>query len=513
MGSLGELFVQLVFEGDTSKANNFINKTKEIIDLTDKQIRKNKLLIQYLKDLREAQSEAQKKLIKSNFAKEIKKLELEEELSKATEKQNTHSEAVKKAYGKFIKLTAAITGTVYAIKRLTDSLINENQEFLNLTRTSDIALSSFQKWNSIGRMLGVPNAEQQIKSLNERIFELKLTGANASGFMLAGIRPTNADDVMEQLRGRVKGLNDTAASYLLRQLGLDPTMLHLLRLTRSEFEALNNDVKQYRLTPEQSKSIQLLNIQLQIANQKLKYLKDRVVLAILPYWVKFVNYVAKAAVAVGKFINENKDLIKILARFCVSFAAVIAAFGTFILTLKAVPVALKAIEVGLLALAKNPAIIGWTALFAGLALILDDIATFFMGGESYTGDIVNFLKTLEDMPFADFVDKLEKVLDHPMPEWLKAMLSFYKDDNGNIDVKKGITTGAMSLLLPGFGISSSVIDLLSRAAQQTINNNNNKNLSFNQTNNISTNQPVANIKNGLENMLTFANYNSQYQTV
>ena len=85
--------------------------------------------------------------------------------------------------------TSAIIGAIKTLDTLTNSLVESNQAMLDLTRTTDIAQGTFQKWNNIGKMLGVENAAQQLEGLNQRMFELMLTGEGARGFQLAGINP------------------------------------------------------------------------------------------------------------------------------------------------------------------------------------------------------------------------------------------------------------------------------------------------------------------------------------
>ena len=207
MASLGELFIELGVVGDTQQVKEFDKKVKELakdMDLT----------------------------------------------LKSSVKTNEGLNSLAKGIGVFV---GAVTAAAVAVNKFTNDLVSSNQEMLNLTRTTDTALSTFQKWNGIGKMLGVENAAQQLESLNERLFELQLTGEGARGFQLAGINPLgqDAEGVLEQLRGRVAGLSDTAATYLLKQMGLDPRMLHLLRMSRSEFEALGETVRKYLLTDVQ----------------------------------------------------------------------------------------------------------------------------------------------------------------------------------------------------------------------------------------------------------------------
>ena len=215
----------------------------------------------------------------------------QEQIDKNKELANEVAGVVK-GIGVFI---GAITGAAIALNRLTNDLVQSNQAMLNLTRTSDISLSTFQKWNSIGKMLGVQNAAQQLEGLNQRLFELRLTGQGARGFQLAGINPAgqDAEGILEQLRGRIQRMDDTSASYLLREMGLDPQMLHILRLGREEFEELGQTIKKYQLTDKQRAEIQKMNIQLEIARQKIQYLKDRAILAIMPYFVELAKSFAR----------------------------------------------------------------------------------------------------------------------------------------------------------------------------------------------------------------------------
>ncbi len=327
--SLGELFIELGVFADTKELKEFENKLQQISNTMDK-------------------------------------------TGKKTEKS---SENFKKLLRGLRNTAVAISGAIYALSKLTDSLVANNQEFLNLTRNSDIALGTFQKWNNVGRMFGVRNAAQQLASLNQRLFELKLTGEGADGFILAGINPLgqDAEGVMEQLRNRVSGLDDTAATFLLNRMGLDPSMLHLLRMTREEFEAFNQATNKYRLTDDQSRQLQLMNAQLEIARIKIQYLKDQAVLAIMPYLIKFVNVVA----AIGDKIKQLVDWLNSgnsFAKFIKFILKAVAIFGAWVTTINLVAktfqilsMAIGAVRVALIALTSHPLIAALTAV-AGLIM-------------------------------------------------------------------------------------------------------------------------------------------------
>lgn len=339
---------------------------------------------------------------------ELKKFEEKlKKTSNAMGKAEKKNDSLTKSVAKFVKgaagIVTAVAGAYVALNKLTDLLVKSNQEFLNLTRNSDIVLGTFQKWNNIGRMFGVRNAAQQLAGLNQRLFELKLTGQGAEGFMLAGINPLgqDAEGIMEQLRQRVAGLDDTAATFLLNKMGLDPSMLHLLRMTREEFEKFNAATSRYRLTEEQSKQIQAMNAQLEIARIKFQYLKDRAILAIMPYFVKFTQ----SLVRVTEFLMR---ITKRIGQFIVKWRLFVAGFAIALSKIKPVVNALKALGLALGNVITKLPIIGrfLRVLGAGFAkallpltaiyLILDDIATYFQGGESYFGDFMEWIKAAGD---------------------------------------------------------------------------------------------------------------------
>lgn len=402
--SLGELFVELGVFADTKELHEFEKKLKKVNDTMQESGKKNE---------------------------------------KAT-----------KSIMKFIKtvggIATAISGAIYAINRLTDSLVQSNQEFLNLTRSSDISLGVFQKWNNIGRMLGVRNAAQQIEGLNQRLFELMLTGEGARGFQLAGINPIgqSAEGIMEQLRNRVSGMSDTSASYLLKQMGLDPTMLHLLRLSREEFEALGQTIQKYQLTPEQTRQIQAMNAQLQIAQIKLKYLKDRAIMAIMPYFLEFMKSVARVTEGLSKIPGVIYQMV--------------AAIGI--------------LSAALWALNAHPIIAAITAIIGILYLLVDDVMAYFSGGGSILGVLLKF--------FDELGDRLKNIANLRGSELLNQILSLFKFANMGGLFGGSIATNAANMVTPQTRANSNV-------------QNNTDNRQVNQNISINTNQPALSIKDEL----------------
>lgn len=361
MASLGELSIELGFAGNTEQLEKFNKKIKEVAQNMDLSL-------------------------------------------KSAIKADTGVANFVKGAGKFAGFIAAAADV---INNFTNDLVAGNQAMLDLTSTTDIAQSTFRKWGSIGQMLGVQNAEQQLESLNKKLVELNLTGEGARDFQLAGINPTgqDAEGILEQLRARISGLNNAKAAHLLQRLGIDPKMLHLLRISRNDFEALGETVSKYQLTDDLTEHIQSLNIQLQIAGIRLKYLKDKAIMTIMPAWTQFMASLARVGEGLSKAVQYVSD---------------------FISKSPAMQNALKGIAVamGVILAITHPL---WAA-FAALYLVIDDVMAYFNGGRSLLGVL---LYALEDL-------NIDGILDAEMPEWLEALVKVIDFLNGNASKRAGI---------------------------------------------------------------------------
>lgn len=355
------------------------------------------------------------------FVKKVKEAAsaIEDYGKKQDSNSNGFSKAVAsaKSYIKSIRGVAlAITGALYAINRLTNDLVQNNQAFVNLTRQSDIALTTFQKWDSIGKMFGIEGAANQLENLNQRLFELRLTGEGARGFQLAGINPIgqSAEGVLEQLRTRIRGMDNTTAGYLLKQMGLDPRMITLLRMSRAEFEELGATIKKYQLTEVQRQQIEKMNIQLQIAGQKLKYLKDRAVIAIMPYWVKFIQSLARVTEGLMRVVNWTMKAVKYIGSLQIGAVKLSQIITTVLIpALLALGLIFKPLE----------------TLFIGLYLIIDDFVGFLQGKDSVIGLLFNFL------------DELNDKINFDTPKWIQDLLAALQ----NIDNLQNFTKVAQNV--------------------------------------------------------------------
>lgn len=391
--------------------------------------------------------------------------------------------SIKGTVGAILGIAGAVAGAYYALDKLTDSLSKDNLQWLNFTRQTDMALSTFQKWGTIGKIVGVDNAAQQLENLNQKIFNLRLTGEGARGFQMAGIMPTNAEDVLEQLRGRISGMSNTAATYLLQQMGLDPKMITLLKMGREEWEQYLEVQNKYTLNKDQRAEIDSMNRQLEVARVKMGYLKDRMVFALMPAFTRFTKFVASAVEGISKLINwfiKSDHPLNKLARNLIK-----------------VQLALAAVGLALMAITAHPIIAAITAIIGAIMLLADDVIQYLTGGDSVIGTLINGLQDIDIKGFIDF----------PVPEWLEYMIRMIDFFNKHKWMALNPLTQLFGAIKTGIDMHNdyypSVEGAVSPSTKQEIWTNNSvstmgdKNTIISMNNTYYSNQPALDIANDL----------------
>ncbi len=380
--SVGELFIELGIIGDDEGGKKVAKALDEAIEKAQK---------------------AQKQLQKHG-----------KETDRVEKKNKNVAKSIMNTAKSIGGLITAISGAVIALNKLSESLVQQNQYWLNLTRNSDIALETFQKWGQVGAAMNASLGEQgaagALAELNKRLFEMKLTGEGYEGFAFAGIMPTNAEDVLEQLRGRIKGLNDTAATAMLERLGLDPRMLSVLRMTREEFEALNAEMEKYRLTPEQRQQIQDFHKQMSIINVKMQYFKDRILVAIMPHLIRFMEVIVKIIEVLPKYrglvIGVGLAMTKGFGKWLKALPIIGKYLMPVVKILQKMRIFSSGLFKGLSGIINKLPFVG--TLFGTLGkiiskaflpftivyLLIDDIVGYFNGKNSGIGAIIHYLKDM-----------------------------------------------------------------------------------------------------------------------
>lgn len=378
---------------------------------------------------------------------------------------------LKGTIGAVAGVIGGLAAAYWALDRLTNSLTKQNQQWLNLTRQSDIALSTFQKWGTIGKIVGVDNAAQQLENLNQKIFNLRLTGEGAKGFQMAGIMPTTAENVLEQLRSRISGMSNTTATYLLQQMGLDPKMITLLRMGRQEWEQYLEISRRYTLTDKQREDIEFYNRQLEVTRIKMQYLKDRTILAILPAFTRLAKFLSSAVEGLSRFVNLIVKGQSSAAKLTRGILGIASALGV--------------VKVALMAITAHPIIAAITAIIGAIMLLADDVNHYLNGGGSVIGVIA---KGLEDLNLKGFID-------FPVPKWLEYLIRVIDFFSGNANrraVETRIEDAVKNidhevLKLPDGSYAEIPPEFLNSAGASNITTSNNT------TNNNTTNSPQVTV--------------------
>lgn len=432
-GGIAELFIELGVVGDTKKLDESIKKIQKAIKENEKLLRIKQTEWEFDKKIEAATSEQEKASLKEQKALALKNIELGEEVEHHKEaaaalknKASAAGEVVGKIaqIGKaFLGVIASITGVVYAMNRMTDALTTNNQAWINLTRQTNLALETLQGYaavaNILDKTLGMQGAAQGMADLEQRLYEMQLTGQGADGFLLAGINPfgKDAEDVLESLRDRVQGLNNNQATFLLKKMGLDPRLLPMLRMHREEFRALNAEMQKFQLTEEQRESIQQFQMQLGIASQKIQYYKDKIAMSFLPIMVKLTNAFVKIAKVVSNVAEKVTEVIDNVLDSSEPVAQTVKAITLGIFGLIG---AIGALTAAIWAFTAHPIVAAITlilglimAVVAAMWLVADDIIGWSQGKESVFGDILGIIdKIVEDVRVPEWVRKLWDIVSH-----------------------------------------------------------------------------------------------------
>lgn len=342
-----------------------------------------------------------------------------------------------------------------------------NQQMITLSRTSGVSLSTIGKYASASAAVNYnasPEATaQSLSRVSQNLYDIRMGRGDISPYQelsFFGGKSFNpygmsVEQVIEQIRESIKGLNDIQATDIITRMGFSPDDLLMLRMSRQEFEKIQSMF----LSSKQQEAMNKYALQLKQVHLQFNLLKDKAILAIMPHFIKLTKHITDMAEMWGKVAS---NIVK------------------FVQHSKGAQNAIKGIALALtgLLIATHPIIAAFTALY----LILEDIAVYFMDGKSVTGLAIegfkNMMQSLQEgfdnsgikQFFTSIGEGIKDLATIKIPGWLSDFFSMI----GN----NALTMGS------GFGgapVNTNNLD-------NRISSNN-----FNQDNSIiiNTNQPVA----------------------
>ena len=358
---LGEFFVQLGVKGDTKE----LDKTIKQLEEAEKQ---SSRLIKYRKDLAKATNEQEKALIKKNFADKVG-LENAKKQKNALIAQRNALMGVVKGLGAF-----AIGATIAykAVDRMVNSLAVANARMIAFQRQTGISFASLNKYASASASVNFNASPEQMantmQTLASNLFDIRMGRGDISPYQelaFVGGKPFNpfgmsVEQLIESVREAIKGVGDVQATNLITRMGFAPDDLLMLRMTREEFEKIND----LFLSPREREQMNAYSLQVKKMRLEFQLMKDRALLAIMPLFVKINNTLTNFSTVWGKVLTD-------FTKFVQSSPILESVF-------KGITLALA----GMLAITK-PLYAGFMAIY----LVLEDLAYWYAGKSSIFGDI------------------------------------------------------------------------------------------------------------------------------
>ncbi len=245
----------------------------------------------------------------------------------------------------------ALAGIELELTKVAAEAMNAAVGFQMFSSQTGLSWQELQRWQIVAQQANV-SAEavaSSVTALERQMAEIRLGRGNISPFQILGIGVNqNAFAVLDQLRERIKGLSPAMATNLVSQMGINPDMMHVLQMSNEEFARL-------------SKTVAGMS-----GDQEGSFLRAKQTLVQFGLQAKYLGF----------------DVVDHLV-------AVIEALWRGLMKIQGIVPALIVL-VGGLAIAFAPV----TAAVVGLLLILDDLGTYFRGGDSVFGAAINGIKML-----------------------------------------------------------------------------------------------------------------------
>lgn len=266
-------------------------------------------------------------------------------------------------------LKDGLLGTISALDTISKSVRDYAMELDKFETFTGKSSEDLQRMSFMATQAGVSMGE--LSSVLQGFQRLKVNTQMGRGmpsaFMLLGINPnTDPVQMLSILKSKIGSLRPEYAKMMAEELGVSEEIFYMLAQSNVEFEQLN---EKYVLTAKERKNMVKLNAEWNKFWFMLKQIGAKIQAVGGELNVKLLKFILRAVEGAGelitrfiKIIEANKNLAKIIG---IVGAVLLAVFSP------------------------------WSLVLAGVALILEDIFTYFEGGDSITGYIVEWAKNSE----------------------------------------------------------------------------------------------------------------------
>lgn len=245
----------------------------------------------------------------------------------------------------------SISAIQYKLVQLTQQAIDTAVGLQTFTAETGLSAQELQKWQIAAEQANISaeSVMSSVTALSRQMAEIRLGRGNISPFQMLGIGVNqDAFGVLMQLRERIKGMNPAMAVNLMSQMGISPEMIKLLQSSNKEFEKMTHLVSGMSRASETA------------------FLRAKRALVEFGLEVRYTAFEH-----IGVFFQALQKLWDMLSKY---------------------PHLLQAVGVAIAGIAIYFA--APLAAVTALILALDDLATYFTGGDSLTGRGIDGLKKL-----------------------------------------------------------------------------------------------------------------------
>lgn len=266
-------------------------------------------------------------------------------------------------------VVAAATATVMAIEKIAEATAHAVNNLQNFNAQTGLSIGKLQQMQITGQLqnigLSAEDVSQSVQALQSNLANIRLGQGNIAPFQMLGIDVIGQDafGVIDQLRERIKGLDDMTATNIIQQMGLNPNMITMLRMSKNEFTDLNKEIA---LTYDERQNIQSLGVEI----KKTQLIIQATISKTIAKWTPTLK-------AVAQFIQ---NIVYAIKRLNLTFPILVIGLGSILKVFKLL----------------NKETLLWTIGLTALFLLLDDYAVWAKGGLSafdYSG-IEGFFKAI-----------------------------------------------------------------------------------------------------------------------
>lgn len=405
---LADFFINIGVKGDTAKLKEIDKTIKSMEQATKRQ----KDILKYRKELAKATSTEAREQVKKNFADKIKLENLKKEQSALMANKNAFLGAAK-------GIAAFVGSAVLAynvIDRMAQSLARTNQQMISFQRTTGISLSSLNKYASANAAVNynssIEGTAQSMQRVAQNLWDIRMGRGDISPYQelaYVGGKAFNpmgmsVEQVIESVREAIKGVGDLQATNIITRMGFSPDDLLMLRMSREEFEKIEG----LFLNREQREAMNQYALQMKKIQLQFDLLKDKSLLKIMPLFIKISQWLYDTANLWGNVANGIIRTVQASKELQTTLTALGIALGVFLA-------------------ATHPILTAITALY----LIIEDIAVYFMGGKSLTGELVKFIQHLGEQIansevgkfFKEMKEGIDSLTKINVPNWLIGLLT------------------------------------------------------------------------------------------